>query len=70
MLLVLTIIAKHENFFKREELARQMPGKKRVRNVPRAKPADEDLSQLSVDDLRKQLVEIGETPGPIDASNK
>ena len=51
-----------------------MPGKKRARNGSGAKAAEgkveDEISQLSVDELRKQLVEIGENPGPIDASNK
>ena len=51
-----------------------MPGKKRVRNSSGAKAAEgkveEELSQPSVDELRKQLMNIGENPGPIDDSNK
>ena len=52
-----------------------MPGKKRARNGSGAKPKSAEevegvISQLSVDELRKQLVDIGEKPGPIDASNK
>ncbi len=55
-----------------------MPPRKRTRQETRkgsgANPAEkkleEDLSQISIDELRKQLVDIGENPGPIDGSNK
>ncbi len=57
-----------------------MPPRKRTRQEtrqgsasggnPAEKKLKEDLSQISIDELRKQLVDIGENPGPIDASNK
>ena len=55
-----------------------MPPRKRTRQEtrkgsganPPEKKLEEDLSQISIDELRKQLVDIGENPGPIDGSNK
>ncbi len=48
-----------------------MPPRKRTRKEAAVEQkGKEDLSQISIDELRQQLVDLGEDPGPIDTSNK
>jgi len=57
-----------------------MPGKRKARAAatkskasdsgPKMADHETDVDKLTTDELRTQLLEIGEDPGPIDASNK
>lgn len=48
-----------------------MPGRKRkVKDVSEGKKYEQEYESCSCEELRHKLLELGENPGPIDASNK
>lgn len=47
-----------------------MPPKSRKRKAPDSKKYEQEYESYSHDELRHKLQELGENPGPIDASNK
>ena len=46
------------------------PRGKRKSSGQESKKYEEEYEKCSCDELRQKLVELGENPGPIDASNK
>jgi len=49
-----------------------MPPRKRAARggAAEARRYEDELSSLSPDEIRKELQDLGESPGPIDSSNK